>query len=203
MNDFFSGIFNYLCANAWTVISGVLGILGFIISLINLIHYFVSRRINLEIVVKGTKIYNYFNCQNRVIVHYQANNMSHLPITITDFRLVLRDEIYAEDFNTHEIASYHKHSKDINDYKAIYNEHLPVNLPMLSSHAGYLVFVIPQDTIKDAGEDLTFRIRTNRHKEVQKTFVLNELVSIRNTLRLKCSRNRAEKGKGDRTEKDI
>lgn len=33
----------------WVIISGILGIAGFLISLINLINYFVSHKVNLEI----------------------------------------------------------------------------------------------------------------------------------------------------------
>ena len=33
----------------WVIISGILGIAGFLISLINLINYFVSHKLNLEI----------------------------------------------------------------------------------------------------------------------------------------------------------
>ena len=32
----------------WVIISGILGIAGFLISLINLINYFVSHKVNLE-----------------------------------------------------------------------------------------------------------------------------------------------------------
>ena len=73
----------------WVVISGILGILGFLISLINLIQYLLSRRINLEIQIKECILRPYVMGQKRLILHYQTNNKSNLPITITDLQVVL------------------------------------------------------------------------------------------------------------------
>lgn len=163
----------------WTVISGILGILGFIISLINLIHYLMSNRIFLEIKIIEYAIREYNGGNKRIVIHYQMNNRSHLPITITDMQIIFDDKKFVEDFNTHEILSYRRIFKDINEYIPTYNEHLPINLPELSSHAGYLVFVVPEDIAEEVCKDLIFQIRTNRHKEVQKKFQLNGLVTIR------------------------
>lgn len=163
----------------WIIISGVLGILGFIISLINIISYFLSRRINLEIKITEFALRDGSQGRKRIFIHYQANNKSHLPITITDLQLVLNNNTYTEDYNTHEAISYRHTAKGINEYVPTYNEHIPINLPMLSSRAGYLVFSIPEDIVENDYKALTFQIRTNRHKEVQRTFVPNELVTLR------------------------
>ena len=163
----------------WIIISGILGILGFIISSVNLIHYFISRRINLEIKITEFALRNGSNGNKRIFVHYQMDNKSHLPITVTDMKLVILDKEYIEDFNTHQVLSYKHTEKDVNVFVPTYNEHLPINLPMLSSHAGYLVFSIPSNIVENVDKDLTFQIRTNRHKEVQKKFSLNEPVTIR------------------------
>lgn len=73
----------------WVVISGILGILGFLISLINLIQYLLSRRINLEIQIKECVLRPYARGQKKLILHYQTNNKSNLPITITDLQVIL------------------------------------------------------------------------------------------------------------------
>ncbi len=175
--------------NIWTIISGILGILGFIISITNLIHYFASRRINLEIKITEFALRDGSRDDKRIFVHYQINNKSHLPITVTDMQLVILGKIYIEDFNTHEVISYRHTAKNVNEYVPTYNEHLPINLPMLSSHAGYLVFSVPQDIAENVDKDLTFQIRTNRHMEVQKTFAPNELVTIRRIFLNKQNKN--------------
>lgn len=166
----------------WIIISGILGILGFIISVINLIHYFVSRRVNLEIKITEYALRDGSRGDKRIFVHYQMNNKSHLPITVTDMQLVILGKAYIEDFNTHEILSYKHTSKDIKEYVPTYNEHLPINLPMLSSHAGYLVFSVPAYIAGNVDKELTFQIRTNRHMEVQKIFARNELVLLHRIL---------------------
>ncbi len=175
--------------NIWTIISGILGVLGFIISITNLIHYFVSRKIDLEIKITEFAFRAGSQGNKRIFVHYQINNKSHLPITVTDMQLVILEKTYIEDFNTHEVLSYRHTAKNINEYVPTYNEHLPINLPMLSSRAGYLVFSVPQDIAENVDKDLTFQIRTNRHMEVQKTFAPNELVTIRRILLNKQNRN--------------
>lgn len=171
--------------NLWTIISGILGILGFIVSLINVINKFLSNRINLELKIINCVKRNYVNNTKRILVQYQMNNKSKLPITVTDLQIVYNNQNYLEDYNTHEVHSYRHKIDDFDERIATYNNHLPINLPMLSSQAGYLVFVVPEDIAEDVCKDLTFQIRTNRCKEVQKKFSLNELVTIHHTLHKK------------------
>lgn len=178
----------------WIIISGVLGILGFIISLINIISYFLSRRVNLEIKAEKCDLRDGVQGNKRIFVRYQINNKSHLPITVTDMQLVILGEIYFEDVNTHEVLSYWHTDKNINEYVPTYNKHLPINLPMLSSRAGYLVFSVPANIAENVDKELTFQIRTNRHMEVQKTFVPNELVTIRRILLKKQNKNHFVRG---------
>lgn len=163
----------------WEIISGILGILGFVISLVNLIHYFLTRRMNLEIKIIEFALREYSDDKKRIFLHYQANNKSTLPIAITDIQLIVRGTYYNEDYNTHRVLDYESKRKDRIEYVPTYNDHLPITLPEFSSHAGYLVFVIPQDIAQDVGTGLTFQIRTNRCKELQKTFALNEWVTLR------------------------
>ena len=89
----------------WVVISGILGILGFLISLINLIQYLLSRRINLEIQIKECVLRPYARGQKKLILHYQTNNKSNLPITITDLQVILDSGIYDETTFTFEVLA--------------------------------------------------------------------------------------------------
>ena len=162
----------------WETISGVLGILGFIISFINITCYFVYNQIDLEIKIIEYIIKPYHSKQDRIMIHYQVNNKSHLPISVTDLQLIMNDNYYNEDYNTHRIISYNIDD----DYKAVYNKHLPINLTCLSSDSGYIVYAVPQDTLTETDKPLTFEIRTNRNMVTKKTFAPNEWVSIRHTL---------------------
>lgn len=164
----------------WIIISGILGVLGFIISLINLIHYFAIRRVNLDIAFLKYSVNDYTFGNDRIFVQYRIDNKSQLPIAITDIQLIIDGKSYLADYLPHEIFSYCKRSKgEIVEYLPKYNDILPINLNELSSRSDFLVFVIPQGILKEGEKDLTFQIRTNRHMEVQKTFVLNESVTLR------------------------
>lgn len=176
----------------WVVISGILGILGFLISLINLIQYLLSRRINLEIQIKECVLRPYARGQKKLILHYQTNNKSNLPITITDLQVILDSGIYDETTFTFEVLALEHVRNGKVYYVPTYNEHLPINLPMLSSHAGYLVFLVPEDTPENVCKGLTLKIRTNRHKEVRKTFAPNELVILRRIYLKQFHKNHSE-----------
>jgi hypothetical protein len=169
---------NYL--SPWTIVSGIIGILGFIISAINIIHYFISRRVNLEIRIKAYGVRSAAGGKERVFVHYQIDNKSQLPVSVTDMQLVIGDDVYTEDSNTHEILSFkHTQGKELLTYQPTFNSHVPISLACLSSHSDYLAFVIPPNILKNGEKALTFRIRTNRGKETQRSFALNEVVTLR------------------------
>ena len=89
--------------------------------------------------------------------------------------------LYKRQYANSDVAFFHTLIRSFSSPTFI----LPINLPMLSSQAGYLVFVVPEDIAEDVCKDLTFQIRTNRCKEVQKKFSLNELVTIHHTLHKK------------------
>lgn len=159
----------------WVIISGILGILGFAISAINIISYFHSRRIHLEITFLEFAYRDYIDSQKRIIVHYRATNNSQLPISISNIRLNIGENFYYEDYNMHEILSYCKRSgKEIVERISTYNEHLPINLDCLQSHSGYLVFVIPADNLPNLDKGLTFQIYTSRGTESKRIFLQNQ-----------------------------
>ncbi len=175
-------ISNVSDVNIWTIISGILGIAGFVISLINLIHYFISRRVHLEITFLEYAHRKYIEGNKRLLVHYQINNKSQLPISITNIQVEVNNTLYSENYDTHEILSYKHTAKDVNEYIPTYNEHMPINLDCLHSHSGYLVFVIPEDDFPVIEKGLIFQIRTNRNKAIQMKFLPNEVVTVRSTL---------------------
>lgn len=97
----------------WVIISGILGIAGFLISLINLINYFVSHKVNLEITMLEYAYKLGVQGKKRLFIHYKLNNKSQLPISVTDIQLVLNGIEYTEDYNTHEVNSYHHKAKGV------------------------------------------------------------------------------------------
>ena len=58
----------------WIIISGILGIAGFLILLINIIHLFVSHKVNLEITMLEYAYKSGVQGKKRLFIHYKLNN---------------------------------------------------------------------------------------------------------------------------------
>lgn len=160
--------------------SDILGIAGFIISLINFVYFFIIRRKNIIVNFGSYGIKNYIKNQKMLLIHYRFDNNSQLSIAITRIQLVVNNKKYDCD-NMPIIATKYRY-KEGNE--TVYQHFtktdvLPINLLPLASHSEYLGFVIPRDILSNVERVLTFRICTNRGKAVQKTFVLHEDIRLR------------------------
>lgn len=158
----------------WTIISGVLGIAGFLLSVINAIYAYSTRERKVKICIKR---YHVSKCGDYdiVAVLYRFENLSQLNISFSDAQLVIDDNYYDLDNQIHEVKlSYHRIRDKIINQKAEYNVMLPVNLLPLSSHGGFLVFAIPRGTLSNGNTTLTLKIWTSRGNPFQRTFVLGE-----------------------------
>lgn len=167
----------------WTIISGVIGIAGFVISLINAVHYYISRRIKLDVEILKCYERDIYDNHKLVIVNFRFDNKSQLPISVTDAQLVIKEKSYSEFAYPVEIASYRKREHGtVVERKFIYNDHLPVSLTSLSSCAVYIAFSIPVDIPKNSESEYHLLIRTNRGKEVKLKCEQGARLSIRSTL---------------------
>lgn len=160
--------------------SEILGIAGFIISLINFAYFFIIRRKNIVVNFGSYGIKNYFKNQKMLSIHYRFDNNSQLSTAITRIQLIIDNKKYDCD-NMSIIATKYSY-KEGNE--TVYRHFtktdiLPINLLPLESRSGYLGFVIPRDILSNVEKVLTFRICTNRGKAVQKTFVLHEDTRLR------------------------
>lgn len=164
----------------WTIISGILGILGFAISLINAIYFFFQRRVNVEITFERYVKRQYLNPNMRLIVKYMIANKSQLPISITDIILLIKGKKYRIMETVFEVQTF-EHLKNgvVDNRVATYNDHLPINLAALGSQSGYIAFVIPIDSIEDFEKSLTFEIHTNRNTATQIELTPNVPVMLR------------------------
>ena len=156
----------------WIVISGILGILGFIISAINLIHYFVSHSVNLEITVLEYKLKEYTNGNVLMQVQYMLSNKSQLPISITNMEMVVNDKLYPTERRTHTLdIYYYKVNGQTVDRNPIYNSYTPINLESLGSTLGDFVYILPPEVEPDYRNGMLFEISTNRSQAVRKKLV--------------------------------
>lgn len=166
---------------AWLkTIGSVTGILGFVISLVNLLYFFLIRRKRLCVQFGDTAISD-FHSQKKVLkVQYTLENRSQLSVSVTRIQLIcngnaidcVRLPVIIEEV-------IRKQNGSMISRDEIKSTSPPFNLPPLAAESGFLAFAIPQDTQLDFDKGLTFRICTNRGGAVQKTFALHEDMIIR------------------------
>ncbi len=158
----------------------LLGILGFIISLINIIYFLVVRRKKVTVNFGDYGIRSLRKNSDLLLIHYRFDNNSQLSIAITRVRILISGKEFDCDRGVHIAEKF----KNEENHKEVYSkitttDILPINLAPLASQSGFLGFVIPQDILLNGEKSLTFRIYTNRGKVIQKTFALYEDVKCR------------------------
>ena len=154
--------------NPWTVISGIIGILGFMIAVINLIHYFVTRRVHIEILILNYEMRVHIDKQILIRVQYLITNKSSLPVSVTQFGMVVNDKALPPDNRTHTLEVYrYVENNKVTDRIPIYNTHTPVNLREHSAETGDFVYLVPQETKPDFENGMTFEIRSNRNQALR------------------------------------
>lgn len=159
----------------WEIISGILGILGFVGSVINLIYTFVINRKKLNLWIGGYGVKHYFNGDEFATVRYRIDNLSQAPITITRIKLVVDGKAY-DSYFVPELADKReiKQGDEITYCQTIATDVVPINLDSLASKGGFLGFAIPRGILSNGQTNLTFEICTNRGKAIQKKTTLNE-----------------------------
>ena len=154
--------------DTWTIVSGILGVLGFIISAINIIRSLLNKRIDLEISILNYEIRDYIDGMILIKTKYQVTNNSHLPISITDFSIIINNERIPVDRKTHTVGVYqYTENNIVVDRVPQYNSLTPINLPGLSSEIGDFVYATPKGTVPDFQNGMLFEIRSNRRKAVK------------------------------------
>ena len=161
----------------WTVIAGIIGILGFILSFSTVICNLINNRINLVFRVRNYGI-RQFNGFERLLVRFQIDNNSRLAVTVTDILLIVGDSQIPEDHNTLLVLPVTDNNLNCRE---VYTQHVPIFLSPLTSCAGYIAFPPPSDIQLNPDKPLTLRICTNRNTVVTKSFERNEAAAIRKT----------------------
>lgn len=159
----------------WEIISGVLGIIGFIFSVVNFVYFFATKKKKFVVCFARYGIKPHFGSSQLMLVQYRFDNLSQESLTITQIRLIVKDN----KFNCYHIPYPAIQTKltqgdNVNFDITIPTDVMPINLGALASQGGYLGFQVPEDTLPEGETHLTFEICTNRGKPFQKTFVLNE-----------------------------
>lgn len=138
-------------------LTSILGVLGFAISLINLIYNLYHRRKKLNIEILAYHI----DFQNRHNVYITFINKSTLPISITQLSLIINNKKFLVKKFQESFYSGLKNVDDNTFDKLIKYSSFPINVDMLSSNQCYvrLDFQLELETLPKI---LTFEVGTNR-----------------------------------------
>ena len=164
--------------NLWTILGEAAGVIALILSVINFIHYYQSRKVDYTIKLVDYNLGFLSDIQKQKLrATFEFVNNSQLPISITDLRLIVNGQYYSET-KPPFVISHYVHRIHRQEYpQFFYNEHLPLKLEALGSQQCHLVFLLPLDTIKSSETLLSLQIRTNRNTEHE--FVISEGQCIR------------------------
>lgn len=159
----------------WEIISGVLGILGFIISIVQIISNIISNRRNLFFHLDAAYIRG-----KSLIIRYRVDNLSDKPINITSFQLIV-DERYvnANYISIFATESKYKSNGEVIFHQAKGTDTLPLNLYGGESHGGHLSFVLPEGVQPSLETPLSFRVSTSHGKPFQMKLSQNGDYQIR------------------------
>lgn len=157
-----------------SLVVDIIGIIGFILSLINFVYVLENNRKKLNIRFGDMNVSDYYEGKDVLKVHFSFENESQLPISITRIQLVIEKELYdclRLPVIIEEVTR--KRGTEIYDRDLIKSIPVPINLDSLSAESGFLAFSISQGKLSKNEKVLTFRICTNRGKAIQKSFLLH------------------------------
>ena len=161
--------------NIVSIIGCITGILGFIISLINLAYFLLSKRKKINVRFGKMTIRDSYHGKNALIIQYFFENQSQLPVSITRIQFCIDGHSYdCDEIPTIVEQKISSTNGEVYDREVIKSSFPPFNLSSLAAKSGFLLFAIPKDMQLNPDKDLIFRICTNRGKAVQKTFVPHE-----------------------------
>lgn len=166
----------------WEIISGILGILGFILSVGQIIYSILKRRRKMIFCLTNDlrlndKSYN----KNYLHMPYRVDNLSSLPIALTRVRFIIGKENFDAHFiSMHAFSSIEEDSNGDTIFdEAVGTDTLPVNLDPNYSHGGVLIFQIPKEIYLNLEAPLNLEISTSHGKTVEISLKLHENILIR------------------------
>lgn len=157
------------------LVSMILGVLGFIISMYNLIKALLEKRRNVQFKVSEYRLADFYDESKLACFWFEVENNSQIPISITRITLI-KDNFKANSYHrVHKVFETRTLiNREVVDKHVTYSSHLPINLSSLGAFSGDLAFRVPQGILQEHETHLTFEIGTNRGKAFQKTFALCE-----------------------------
>lgn len=167
----------------YKVITGIVALSGFILSLIQTIMRHKDQKRDLVFcIIKITKTNQ---AKNTMLIRYRVDNRSSAPINITRIKLLIGDEEYL----AHYVPIFAEGYVCDNEMKYFkLTDTMPVNLAAYDSHGGYLAFQLPEEKQQNLERTASLLISTSRGEPAKISLKLNEDNRIRGT-RQRCKWN--------------
>lgn len=147
----------------WEIISGVLGILGFAISVVQLISSAIGNRRNLLFHLDAAYIRG-----NSLLIRYRVDNLSDKAINLTSVQLITDSgAINANYISIFATESTYRSGEDVIFHQSKGTDTLPINLSAGESHGGHLSFVFSEDSQPSLEMPLSFRVSTSHGEPFQ------------------------------------
>lgn len=157
------------------VIYKVVGVLGFLLSVINFALIIFQNHKSLNVRFGDAGITQLSNHQDLYKIAYIVENKSRLPISITRVQIQIAGKMY--DCNRLPFVvdrSEYCIGNEVVDRTLVKSKVLPINLLGLSAESGFLAFLIPQGILSENDKDLIVQIYTNRGKATRMTLSRHE-----------------------------
>lgn len=148
----------------------ILAIASFVASSYTLIQGALSKRKRLAI-----RILALDTCRSTMFLTMSFENLSQLPIAITNIRYISG----REKFNCTPIPAKVAdktvcRNQEVLSHKEFFSERLPIQLSPLGAVSCLVLFENLRESPETDAKSLTFQVCTNRGKPVQKTLALSE-----------------------------
>lgn len=142
----------------------VIAIVGFIISIYNLILSIVTQRKSLEIT-----ILDIYSLHDIIAINISIENRSRLPIAITNFTLVSNDSYRTNctPIPTLLFENVRRIGKEVVERKQTYSTQLPISISSLAAANAIVIFEKVQEPLPVDSTQVTVLVGTNRGKAVQ------------------------------------
>lgn len=150
----------------------ILSIFGSIGTLFTFIRAFFINRKHINMKIHGHR----FGDTKMLTIYASFENLSRLPISITDICIRINDVLYP--CVQPPIIAYEeiKREKGVIVYRREYSSlSIPINISSLGGSSGYICFEFPPSAFPTDATELTFLVSSNRGKVIERKFPLGRL----------------------------
>ena len=139
----------------------IVGVLGFVISLINSSYTLISHRVRLVVrldEVRTTSKNSRGEYLESLLITFE--NKSQLPIAVTGLTLIINNKRYRPTRFQFPVLTLSGETYNATEQ----NQVLPIQIQSLGAYIGYLSYSVPLADSPSTAQELTVEIQTNRKK---------------------------------------